>query len=172
MDNPYESPGFGQFDSDQPLPPGSIVGKAKQIRPIAILLILQGVATVVAGIALAIFMVKMTDDPKFRQGFIEQQQENPNLPPDFAEKMLDWMKTGYVAYGAALGVIGVFGVIAGGMNYNYRGRIAGILAMVANLASVMACWCFPSSVALLIYGLIIYLSADAERAFSRSVTTF
>ncbi len=41
----------------------------------------------------------------------------------------------------------------------------GILALVSGAAMLLFCYCFPYSLGLLIYGLIVYLSPDAEAAF-------
>jgi len=171
MDNPYQSPGDELFNSAEALLPGAVAGKAKQIRVIAVLMIIHGVAMLAAGVGVAVMMVWVANDQKFQEQFTKSQEQNPNLPADFGEKALTWMKVGYVAYGSVLGVVGVFNVVSGWLNYNYRARIAGILAMVGNLASIVTCWCFPTSLLLLVYGLIIYLSADAERAFAKSAPT-
>jgi hypothetical protein len=37
--------------------------------------------------------------------------------------------------------------------------------MVLNMGSILFCWCLPFSIGLLIFGMIVYLSPEADRAF-------
>ena len=71
----------------------------------------------------------------------------------------------YGGMGLGLLVVGVIGLVAGFLNYGYRGRIFGIISLILNLGSILFCWCLPLSIGLLIFGLIVYLSPEAERAF-------
>lgn len=54
---------------------------------------------------------------------------------------------------------------AGIQNFRYRRRVLGIVSQVCGLASMFGCYCGPTSIMLLIYGLIVYLNPAVQAAF-------
>jgi hypothetical protein len=56
-------------------------------------------------------------------------------------------------------------IFAGIKNRKYRGRKLGIAALGVGAISILGMFCAPTAIALLIFGLIIYLNADVKRAF-------
>jgi hypothetical protein len=156
MENPYQSPetlpGYA--------PARSGGGMARQIPAVAILLMVQGGLEMLMGGILALtggtFAV-----------LVVQQQGQPggaNAPPG---PPFGWLM---VAVYAVMG-IGTFGVaalklFAGWQNYSFRGRRWGIAALASGALSIVTCYCFPTGLALMIYGLIVYLNAEAAWAFS------
>ncbi|MDX1945677.1 MAG: hypothetical protein SFU86_09715 [Pirellulaceae bacterium] len=63
-------------------------------------------------------------------------------------------------------VCGVLRVVAGVYNLRFRRRTLGMVALVAGLATVFTFYCAPTSIALGIYGLIVYLNDSVTEAFA------
>ncbi|MBS0210842.1 MAG: hypothetical protein JSS27_18015 [Planctomycetes bacterium] len=200
MDNPYQSP-FSSGLAQSQSPAGAIVGRAKQIRIVAVLMIVNaGLLLVMAAIlgVMAVFLPPvMADIEKHKQEAREQMQEMKHkelekireqarragarvedeeevprikeLPDNSAavpfSQVLPWMYGGVSALAAL--VAGV-NALAGWQNYHYRGRAFGLIALFSNLVTIFTCYCAPTSIALMVYGLVVYLSEDSERAFANN----
>lgn len=172
-DNPFLPPESDEttsdaadFDWDDDVDPRK-VGKARHVPTIAILLIVHGVLMYVAAgglIAMIFFMVPQMQQ-QFERQVEMQRQQNPNAPQVGAETMTTLVTAVYGAMSAGLAIIGTLNIFAGIRNYGYRNRTLGIVSLVLNVGSIFFCWCLPLSIGLLIYGLIIYLSPEADRAF-------
>jgi hypothetical protein len=77
-----------------------------------------------------------------------------------------WMGAGfYLAIGLAGLATGGLRIFAGIRNLKYRGRVLGIVALSLGLLTAVTVFCAPTSIALLIYGLIVYLDSDVAKAF-------
>ena len=154
MDNPYQSP------REAPLEAAAVSrgGRAKQIPVVAILLIVQGALELLMGgfylISGGIVATIMARQPP--------PAGNPNLP--FSPV---WFMGGmYAVMGFGALAVAALKIFAGWRNYSFRGRTWGVAALVSGMASLVTCYCFPTALLLMIYGLIVYLSADAAWAFS------
>jgi hypothetical protein len=71
----------------------------------------------------------------------------------------------YLVFGAGLMAGAILKLFAGYRNYRFRGRTLGMVAMFSGLVTVFGCFCFPTALALLIYGLIVYLDQQTVYAF-------
>jgi hypothetical protein len=71
----------------------------------------------------------------------------------------------YGGLGVVIGIIGLLNIIAGYRNFKFKGRVLGIVSLVAGLGTIFTCYCAPTSLALTIYGLIVYLNAPVAAAF-------
>jgi hypothetical protein len=162
--NPFQSPQLpSPPDPQQPDFDPRQIGLARQVPIVAVLMIVNGVLLSIAGIGLLGFTLLFGN--KFVDEFQQQQQANPN-GPRLNPESLQWIFQGmFGVFGSVVLLAGLLGIFAGIRNYSFRGRVLGIIAMVGGMASIFICWCIPFSIALLIYGLIIYLSSDAEIAF-------
>jgi hypothetical protein len=60
---------------------------------------------------------------------------------------------------------GILNITAGVKGIKYRGRVLGIVALVSGVVTLPTCYCFPTSLMLLVYGLIVYLNPEVARAF-------
>lgn len=179
-DNPYRSPSTNEpasaeipSDVDENVDPRKI-GKARYVPVIAIMMIVHGVLMLLAGCGLIAVTVFMT--PQIGQQIANQQEmqrrQNPNAPQIPQEGMTNLLYGVYGTMSAVLFAIGVLGIYAGVRNYGYHNRVLGIITLVLNMGSILFCWCLPLSVGLLIFGMIIYLSPEADRAFQwRAGTT-
>ncbi len=159
-DNPYSSTQQSTFSSadsmNQPIS-RSIVS---QVRVIAILLIVHGAILVAASIFYFIFAAIM---PTF---LANQPQGMPQQPNGPTPQQMSWiLVVTYSVMGAAAVIPGLLQLYAGIRNLSLKGRTLGIIALISGCVSVLTCYCAPTSIALLVYGLIIYLNPSAQEAF-------
>jgi hypothetical protein len=68
--------------------------------------------------------------------------------------------------GLAVSFNGALRVLAGALSVFFRARAFGISTLIIGLLSTVTCLCLPTSVALCIYGLRVYLSQDVRRAYA------
>lgn len=164
MSNPYETPMDIEptFGKNSELPPPQVPGMVGQVRIVAILMMVQGALDLVAGLGLigmGVFMgVAMKD--AFAQNPQLQQGDGPT-----PETMANIMSFGYGGIGVVVIIIGVLSLYAGYRNWQYKSRTLGIVALVAGLGTFFTCYCAPTSFALCIYGMLVYLNASSTIAF-------
>src|SRR5262249_7181590 len=138
---------------------------ANQIPVVAILMIVQGALECIMAALLyfAAFFV-----PTMFGIMNEAAKRDPALPrrpePDI-QAMSTLVLVIYLAMGTAGLLAGLLHLIAGIRNVTYRGRTLGLVALIGGLASVGTCYCALTSIALTVYGLIVYLNAESVRAF-------
>ncbi|HEV3340626.1 MAG TPA: hypothetical protein VG125_09720 [Pirellulales bacterium] len=155
MENPYQSPeslpGYAAASSGG--------GMARQIPVVAILLMVQGGLEMLMGGILALF------GSTFAFFMVQQQgQGGANVPPGPPFGLL--MVAVYAVMGIGAFAVAALKLFAGWQNYFFRGRTWGIAALASGVVSIVTCYCFPTALILMVYGLIVYLSAEAGWAFS------
>jgi len=167
-DNPYAAHPNGvgaEHSSLGAQPPASEElqrGILSQIRVVAIMLIVHGSMLLLAGIFFLIMAA-------FLPGIITSSQQaqaapaNPNGPTP--EQLSNLLTGTYVVMGLAAFLPGLIQLFAGIRNLYPKGRTLGIIALFSGLLSVASCYCAPTSLGLLVYGLIIYFNPTAVRAF-------
>ncbi len=162
--NPFQSPELpGPPDPLQPGYDPRQVGRARQVPIVAVLMIVHGAILCLAGICLMVLAFFV--GRQFADAVDQQQRLNPNAQ-QFNPDTFRWVMEGmYGAFGGVVLISGLLSLFAGIRNYSFRGRILGIVSLVGGMASILTCYCAPISLALLVYGLIIYSSQDAELAF-------
>lgn len=165
MSNPYLSPSFDpkQFqDYSTPFPPpqNTGFGWVQQIRVVAILNCVQGGLECLMGMfgtGMGIFFVVMIQAERNNPGF-----GNNNRAPEGME----WVFGGvYFVFGIVVLLSGILRIYAGLQNFRYRGRVLGIISFVCGLVSMMGCYCAPTAIGMLVYGLIVYLNPAVQAAF-------
>jgi hypothetical protein len=82
------------------------------------------------------------------------------------EQVLTMIGGIYILLGGLFLGVGGLNIAAGIKNLKYRGRTLGIIALSLGVLSIFGCYCSPTAIGLLIYGLIIYLNQDVSRAFA------
>lgn len=165
MSNPYQPPSFDpkQFQ-DAPYMPApaanSGFGWVSQVRIVAILNCVQGGLEIPLGLmllgaaAFVPYLIQM------------EKANNPGAagggpPPEF-----EWiLPAAYGSIGTLLLAAGILRIYAGIQNFRFRGRVLGIVSFCLGLVSMMGCYCTPTSIALLVYGLIVYLNPAVIAAF-------
>jgi uncharacterized membrane protein HdeD (DUF308 family) len=165
MSNPYQPPSFDpQQFREQPGYTASVAGDhsaVRQVRIFAILNAVQGLLEIPMGLFTAgmgvLFPALMQLD--------KTRNANPAggaAPDDFV-----WFITAiYFCIGIPVLVSGVLRIVAGVRNYRFRGRTLGMISLVAGLGSMLSCYCAPTAIGLLIYGLILFLNPAVKAAFA------
>ncbi len=126
-----------------------------QIKIVAILMLVQGVLEILYGLMFVamgpVMLAVIANDP----GTSAQ-------PPPPA-----WVAAIYPALGLPALIAGALKIWAGVLNLKHRGRTVGIVALFSGALTVFSCaiYCFPTTLALMVYGLIVYFDSDATRAF-------
>jgi hypothetical protein len=73
----------------------------------------------------------------------------------------------YVVIGVPTLVCGVLNIVAGIRSLSFRNRILALVALFSNIVTVFSCYCCPTSVGLMIYGLIVFFQPDVARTFAQ-----
>ena len=172
--NPYQ-PGTdpSAMDMDQPLhlPDGQRRGMVGQTTVLGVLMIVQGILNSLAGVAAgfyAFFMPQIMTE--MRADMAKQAAGNgggngaapPPLPENFEQMFLIGGSVFAVAL-LFLGILSIFGGI-GVMRLERRGLA--ITSLCLGMLTIATCYCFPTSLALGIYGLILLLNQPVMQAFS------
>jgi hypothetical protein len=164
MSNPYQSPNYQpqhfQDPAFQPPAGANEYGWVSQTRIVAILNMVQGglelpVGLMYVGLAFffpAIVKLDQANNPNFRN----------EAPP---EEMIWFLFAVYMTIGVCVILSGVLRLWAGFSNYRFRGRMLGIVSLVLGMVSVFSCYCAPTGLAILIYGLIVLLNTAVKMAF-------
>lgn len=150
-DNPYRAPTTNEAALSASL------GRARQVPIVAILLMVQGCLEVLFGGFMLIYGLVL--------GAVAPAGEDVVGPPGVGPPVWVFV-VGFIAYGAVPLFTGLLRVVAGWRNYFFRGRLLGLTALVGGMASLLTCYCFPTALALLIYGLIVYLNDQSAAAFA------
>jgi len=133
-------------------------GMVNQVQVICILMIVHGT---LASLMSLLYLVMAFFFPLMMAS--APPQNAPNGPDP---EMMGWIMFGvYMAMGLATLIGGVLQIYAGIRNMSFRGHLLGMIALVAGLAAMASCYCAPTAIALLVYGLIVYLNAEVKLAF-------
>lgn len=183
MSNPYEPPESNFSDTSAGGSKGPLgIGQTSlvsQVTVVAILMIVHGVMIILMGGFLAFF--GLAGGNEFEKSFEKQMEvqkeiarkqrkNNPNqnapdanvLGPGFAKGMT----AGFAIMGGLVIASGLLSIVAGILNLRFKGRGLGITSLVAGFGASLTCYCAPTSIALGIYGLVVYLNSDVARAFA------
>ena len=165
MSNPYASPSFDpkqfqDYPSQFPPPQNTGYGWVQQVRVVAILNCVQGGLECLMGLftgGIGVFFAMMLQAERNNPG-----NRNNGGPP----AGMEWVFGGvYLGIGLVVLAAGILRLYAGYRNFWYRGRILGIVSMVCGMVSVFGCYCAPTSIAMIIYGLIVFLNPAVQAAF-------
>ncbi len=159
--NPYaahEGPAKSVADDDLRLPLGQTRGMVNQVLVIGILMIVQGVLNLIMAVGCAGYSVFM---PEVMRQAAKQQGGGPQMPPN----AIAWMTYGLGAMAVVALIVGVFNIYSGINIMRFRGRTTAIVSLSLGLGMISTCYCFPTSLALAIYGLIVLLNPSVKLAF-------
>ena len=166
MSNPYQTP---SLDSSAMQPGPDYVAATpenwtwiSQVRIVAILNAVQGGLEIAMGLFYAAMGFAIPALMKFQQMNAPNVRRNAEMPPE----QMAWIMTAiYAGIGAVIVVCGALRIFAGIQNFRFRGRTLGLVSLVVGLASSIGCYCLPTGVAILVYGLIVYLNPAVASAF-------
>ena len=161
VDNPYAPPDMqrsamasGFTDAIPRVQSPGLVG---HVPIISILMMVQGGLEIVMGLGLVaiggFFPVLLQMDPN-------AANRPQDLPPV-------WI---FLAIYGGLGVVTLVAaglhLFAGIRNYQFRGRVLGIVALAGGLVAMFSCYCAPTAIGLGVYGLIVFLNPETTQAFA------
>jgi uncharacterized membrane protein HdeD (DUF308 family) len=159
MENPYASP---QDTSAAGQPEFGASRLVRHVGILAVLMMVQGAFELIMGVVLA------AAGPLMFYGF-QQAGAAPggNVAPGAAmpgNAPLLFLVS-YVALGLATMFVGALRIFTGIRNLKFRGRVLGMVSLSLGVVSMLSCYCAPTSIALFVYGLIVYLNSDVATAF-------
>jgi hypothetical protein len=130
---------------------------ARHVPIVATLLIVQGALECALG-ALYVVIGPLTPRYMARAG-------RYHAPADMPRDLDAIVMAATVAVGFLALAFGILKIVAGVRNRRYRGRGLGLVALASGVLTSGTCYCAPTALALLIYGLVVYLNPDAVAAF-------
>lgn len=124
---------------------------------VAVFLIVQGSLEALMGAfyaAMAPFMFAMLK-------FAPSSGSSAPPPPPYA----GLFSLVYVAMGLPILAVGILKIVAGIRNHKYKNRVLGIVALGSGAITVYTCYCLPTAIGLMVFGLMVYLNEQSVRAF-------
>ncbi|HEY2410778.1 MAG TPA: hypothetical protein VGI40_00965 [Pirellulaceae bacterium] len=163
MSNPYQTPAFDprQFQ-DQPAGPAAAYGPnwVGQVRIFAVLNAVQGILEVLMGLMLTAIggMLPMITQMKE----VKEAKTPEGMPPE----QFFWLFGAiYIAIGLIALSSGILRIVAGVQNYRFKSRVLGLVSVIVGVAPIFTCYCAPTAIGMLVYGLIIHLDPAVVAAF-------
>jgi hypothetical protein len=128
-----------------------------QVQVVAILMIVNGALSSLLGLLLAAM-------GPFLFAVMSMDKGAPQQPQDKA--VLGVLSGVYLVLGLLVLVAGVLNIVAGIRCLRFRGRIFAIVALFFNVLPVFTFYCAPTSLGVLIYGIIVLFNAEVVQAFA------
>lgn len=123
-----------------------------QVKIVGILMMVNGLTvTLMGGLYVAMGSFMMAAMPAAPAG-------GGGAPPEFFLII-------YGVLGGVTALVGIFNVVAGYRVMTMRNRVLGIIALFSNLLAMMTCYCAPTAIGMMVYGLIVLFQPDVARAF-------
>jgi len=161
-ENPYQSPpqyvksgaGGSVPDFERPL------GMVAHIPVLATFILCQGGLCVLLGLGCVVMAAIMGS-------MMVVAPPPPGGAPDgmTPESMGVMMFSIYAGVGAVVGLPGLFMVWSGVQLLRFKGRVLAIISMCVGLVSGLLCYCLPTGIVLLIYGIIVLMNEEVRVAF-------
>jgi hypothetical protein len=151
--NPYRADPLQSVHVPGVVPEGGrSVGSVGRVLRVAVLLIVHGVMLLMGGAfaGLAVF------------GFSTMGPEG--FGGDATTYAM--MKWSYLGISILLTIVGLLQLTAGIRNYYFRSKGLGLVALGAGLLSMFTFFCLPTSLALAIYGIIVYVDPESNVPFA------
>lgn len=134
-----------------------------QVRIVAILNAVQGGLELLMGMMTAgmgiFFPVMLQIEKSANPG-------QPRAASDPPEAFFWLMAAMYGALGLAVLTGGILRLAACVQNFRFQGRTLGFVSLIGGMASVLSCYCAPTAIAILVYGLIVLLNPAVTMAFA------
>src|SRR5579859_2851510 len=118
-------------------------------------MMIQGAMTLMMGLFLAVAGPALFTMIRLDSG--------PKNPQD--EKVATVVSIIYLLLGLAVIFSAILTIIAGIRGLKFRGRTLAIVALFSNIIPLFTCYCAPTSLGVMIYGLIVMFNADVARAY-------
>jgi len=165
MPNSYQPPAFDSkhFQDQAAFPPGAPQNYSNwvgHIRTFAILNLVQGLMEATLGLGLTGLGVLFPIIGRMEEVKKAQLEQGTN-----PEQMFWAIAAIYLTMGLMALVSGILRTVAGVQNYRLRGRTLGLVSIIVGVAPIFTGICAPTSIAILVFGLIIYLDPAVKSAF-------
>ena len=128
----------------------------RQIKVVAILLMVEGGLEALMGIFLCIMGPVVA-------AFMSASP--PPATPGAPAPSPELFSAIYIAMGAPTVVAGIIKIIGGIRNVSLKSRTLGFVALGSSVLSLASCYCIPTALALGVYGLIVYVNERSAQAF-------
>lgn len=128
----------------------------RQIKVVAILLIVEGGLEALMGILLCVMGPLM-------MAFLSSAP--PPSSPGAAPPPPALFGAIYIGMGVVTLVAATLKIVAGIRNLRFKGRTLGFVAFGSTVLALASCYCIPTALALGVYGLIVYLDGRSAQAF-------
>lgn len=126
-----------------------------QVKVVSILMIVQGGLATVMGLLYAIAGPSL-------MAFVISQEKNVRA----ADKQALTVVTVYYLTSGLLAIVaGALNIFGGIRGLKFRSRTFLIVSLFANVLALATCYCIPTSIGVMIYGLIVIFNADVAKAF-------
>lgn len=135
------------------------LGYIRQIQILAIMTFIQGALLSLMGIvciAYAFLLANMQAMMPPAERARMQAQSGPMF------EVMGWVTGGV---GAVVLIIAMLHIVAGYRSLKYRGRIFTMVVWLSGLLASITCYCAPTSIGLVIWGMIVFLNPAVARAF-------
>ena len=140
-------------------------GLVGHIPVIGILMIVQGVLVMSMAVFIGVYAVFM---PQFfeemRRDMAAQGAGGAAMPPEFGT----WFMVVGALIAATIGIVAVTTVLSGIKLLKFRGRTFAIVTLCCGMLTFATCYCFPTALALGVYGLIVLLNGPVTVAMGLS----
>lgn len=162
--NPYASE-FGssmRAGGDIPAGAGQRRGMIGHVPVLGVMMIVQGALELVMGLSVAGYAVFM---PQFMQELRNEAVKQGGPGAAAPVPMPTWVSIAGVTMAIAILLVSAMTIYSGINLLRLRGRLVAMLTLGAGLALVFTCYCFPTALALAIYGLITLLDPAVKQGF-------
>lgn len=132
----------------------------KQVRLLSIFFYVQG------GLEILVSLYYFFLAAFFPTMMVANQRKGFNQAGPSEETMIWIMIGAFVGIGLLILIAGVLRIFAAYRSYKFTGRGLAIASLVVGAATCMTCYCAPTSIALLVYGLIVYCNPEVTAAFA------
>jgi len=151
QENPYSTPLASKSVSH---PIGGLK-YVRQVKPLCICMMIQGVLEIIAGLFFAamVFIVP---------GIITNNPNGPQIPEEQARLMFGLI---YGSVGAVATCVGILRCYAGWQGFNFRRHGLGFASHFLGLLSMVTCYCLPTALGLCVWGCIVYTKPEVKNAF-------
>ena len=166
--NPYSaatSSTHAPREGDVQLPDVQVRGMISQVQILGVLMIIQGAMELLVAMAIAGYAVFM---PQIMQEMQNQAAKQGGQPPagmQQTQQMAGWLTVGGSVLAAVILAVAIMTIFSGFKVYRFQGRTLAIVSLCSGLLMLFTCYCFPTSLALTIYGLIVMLNPSVKLGF-------
>ena len=169
--NPYSAPHLNpprtQLAGMIPMPPNQTRGMVNQAVVVGVLMAVQGALNCIAGAIAAFYAVFMPLMMQEMQQQAAQQaaQNGGQAPAPIPENIGLYFAIGGTLFAVVLFGLGVLLIYSGFSVARYQRRTLAMIALASGLVTLFTCYCFPTSLALGVYGMIFLLNQPVSLAF-------